>query len=73
MINIDTRKDAETQVDKMVRMLAIDAKKRFGIEGTGADGYTVGYLKGLLTTLACKSPVVLDEVISTIDYMEEVK
>ena len=49
------------EVDKMVAL--IEARNE-------RPHYTVGYLTGIMRTLARKYPEVMEEVIATVDWME---
>jgi hypothetical protein len=54
-------------VDQMTKLI-----ERRGIEEFQIDdaNYSLGYIKGMLTTLCCKNSQVLDHVIETIDHLE---
>ena len=55
-------------VDQMTKLIEKQGADQYQINDSS---YSLGYLKGMLTTLCCKYPQVLDHVIETIDYLEE--
>ena len=55
-------------VEKMTTLIEKQGADQYQINDSS---YSLGYLKGMLTTLCCKNPQVLDHVIDTIDYLEE--
>ena len=55
-------------VEKMTTLIEKQGADQYQINDSS---YSLGYLKGMLTTIICKNPHVLDHVINTIDYLEE--